>query len=298
MLILSDAYVYKLARSIQKGNTILFAGAGVSRNLNLPSYMSLIDHLAEELGFDPEIYRILGNEDYLTLAEYYALEKGSIDSLLKKFQSEWTVTTKSVKESKIHELLVKLNFPLIYTTNYDDGLELAFEQYAPHINYHKIANVQDIAESDGCYTQIVKFHGDMWTSDESSIVLTESSYFDRLDFDSPLDVKFRSDILGKSVLFLGYSLSDINIRVLLYKLNKIWDSFDSKIVRPPVYMFLTSPNPIQEKILLSRGITPIISKNADPKKGTIEFLELLAEQAGRINEGTGKRNIRIEGTIE
>lgn len=289
---MSDAYVYQLARSIQKGNTILFAGAGVSRNLELPSYLSLMEQLAKELDFDPKIYRILGNDDYLSLAEYYVLEKGSLSSLMNKFQAEWTVSSDKIKKSKVHELLVKLNFPIIYTTNYDNGFELSFEQYAPHVHYHKIAN------SDGCDTQIIKFHGDMWTKDESSIVLTESSYFDRLDFESPLDIKFRSDILGKSVLFLGYSLSDINVRVLLHKLSKTWESFNSTNVRPPVYIFLTSPNPIQERILCDRGITPIVSKEPDPQKGTIAFLEMLDEQITRIRAGSKKRNFNIEGTVE
>lgn len=35
-------------------------------------------------------------------------------------------------------------------------------------------------------TQIVKLHGDF--DDEYAIVLTESSHFDRLGFDSPLDL--------------------------------------------------------------------------------------------------------------
>ncbi|MEK4372495.1 SIR2 family protein [Paenibacillus sp. FSL R5-0473] len=279
---MTDGYIYRLARSIQKGNTILFAGAGVSRNLSLPSYGELIDQLGMELGFDPEIFWNLGNDDYLSLAEYYVLEKGSLTPLLEKFQSKWIVSTDMVKASTVHELLVQLNFPIIYTTNYDNGLEMAFEEYAPNINCRKISDVKDIARSNGCDTQIIKFHGDMETKDESTIVLTESSFFDRLDFESPLDIKFRSDILGKSILFLGYSLSDINLRVLLYKLNQTWKTFDSSNVRPPVYMFLTSPNPIQERILQARGITPIISSIPDPRDGTILFLKTLVEQTTKL----------------
>lgn len=255
---MSDSYIYKLVRSIQQGNTILFVGAGISRNLGLPSYGELINQLSEDLGFDSEIYQILGNGDPLTLAEYYVLKQGSLVPLLEKFQNQWTVPIKEVKASRVHELIAKLNFPIIYTTNYDNGLELAFEEYSPNTHYHKIADVGDIACSNGCDTQIIKFHGDMETTDESSIVLTESSYFERLNFDSPLDIKFRSDILGKSILFLGYSLNDINIRLLLHKLNATWKIFHSSTVRPPSYMFLTSPNEIQETILRSFKLYPRI----------------------------------------
>ncbi|WP_339317278.1 hypothetical protein [Paenibacillus sp. FSL R10-2734] len=93
-------------------------------------------------------------------------------------------------------------------------------------------------------------------------------------------------------------MSDINIRVLLYKLNKTWKSFNSTRARPQVYIFLTSPNPIQERILLDRGITPIVSKDPDPQKGTIAFFGTLFEQTSRIGEGSKKREFHIEGTIE
>lgn len=43
---------------------------------------------------------------------------------------------------------------------------------------------------------------------------------------SPLDIKLRADALGKSILFIGYSLTDINIRYLLYKLHIQWAESD------------------------------------------------------------------------
>ena len=117
-------------------------------------------------------------------------------------------------------------------------------------------------------TQIVKFHGD--TISDDSIVLTESSYFDRLDFESPLDIKLRSDMLGKSLLFVGYSLSDINIRLLIYKLDKLWKNNNTG-KRPNSYIFLPTPNPIQEKILVRRGITPIVGTDIEKQKSTENF---------------------------
>jgi len=101
-------------------------------------------------------------------------------------------------------------------------------------------------------TQIIKFHGD--TISDDSIVLTESSYFERLAFDSPLDIKLRADMLGKSILFIGYSLSDINIRLLIYKLYQLWQKSNNSSKRPKSYLFLPTPNPIQETILNCRGI--------------------------------------------
>lgn len=57
----------------------------------------------------------------------------------------------------------------------------------------------DVAEAQAELPHIVKFHGDF--DDDASLVLTESDYFERLDFDTPLDSKFQADVLGRSILF-------------------------------------------------------------------------------------------------
>lgn len=49
-------------------------------------------------------------------------------------------------------------------------------------------------------------------------------------------------------------------------------------MQPKSYIFLTNDNPVQEKILTSRGIESIISDD-DPGKGLINFLELLENES-------------------
>ncbi|MCD8493636.1 MAG: SIR2 family protein, partial [Geovibrio sp.] len=78
----------------------------------------------------------------------------------------------------------------------------------------KIASVSDMTQIKDGVTQIVKFHGDF--DNDDSLVLDESSYYERLEFETPLDIKLRSDVLGKSVLFIGYSLADVNLRFLFF----------------------------------------------------------------------------------
>jgi hypothetical protein len=79
-------------------------------------------------------------------------------------------------------------------------------------------------------------------------VLTESSYYQRLSFESPLDIKLWADSLARPLLFIGYSLTDINLRYLLYKLDQQWQVSNLARVRPKSYIFLTAPNPVQEVI--------------------------------------------------
>jgi hypothetical protein len=90
-------------------------------------------------------------------------------------------------------------------------------------------------------------------------------------------------MLGRSVLFIGYSLSDINIRYMMYKLNRQWQSSSFAAARPKSFIFLARPNPVQERVLSSRGVQAIISNADNPEVGLREFLQqLLRDALGRV----------------
>ncbi len=100
-----------LLSSYREGNVILFAGAGVSKNLGLPSWSELIDHIAVELGYEPEIYKTFGEN--LALAEYYRVKKGNIGPLRSWMDTQWHSKDIKVEESDIHELITNAKFPII-----------------------------------------------------------------------------------------------------------------------------------------------------------------------------------------
>jgi hypothetical protein len=262
-----------LIQAVRNRQAILFVGAGVSRQLGLPSWNELISEMAKQLDYDPAVFQSHGG--YLELAEFYKIKKTSMGSLRSWMDRTWHTDEARVDKCQTHRSIVALKCPLIYTTNYDRWLEIAFARYQNE--FVKIANVGDFTKIRDGVTQIVKLHGDL--DDDTSLVLTESSYFDRLAFESPLDIKLRSDSLGKSILFVGYSLTDINIRYLLYKLHRLWSESDFVSARPKSYIFLTRPNPIQEAILGERGITPIVSDVDDEGTSLTAFLEKLVRDA-------------------
>lgn len=256
----------ELKASYKQGNIVLFVGAGVSMGLGIPSWNDLINKIATELGYEPEIYSTFG--DNLALAEYYRIKQGNLGKLRSWMDVEWHNKNIEIEKSKIHEIIAHSNFPLIYTTNYDRWIENAFTYYKRP--FHKIVNIGDFSNIGDGITEIIKFHGDF--EDDTSIVLDETSYFKRLEFETPLDIKLRSDILGKTVLFIGYSLSDINIRLLFYRLSKIWREGSGSQVQPKSYIFSPKPNPVQEEILNQWGISMITSDIENPGEALVDFM--------------------------
>lgn len=264
--------IAELGEAIRNRRVMLFVGAGVSSELGLPVFSGLIDHMAQTLGYDPEIYHTLG--DYLTLCEYFKLQNGdSIGPLLDWMKENWHHEV-NIEDSEAHKLIVELEFPIIYTTNYDSWLEKAYQHYDKP--FSKIVDAEQLAVSNPTATQIIKFHGDF--DDNGSIILTESQYFERLDFESPLDIRLRADLLQRSVLFLGYSLSDINVRYMLFRLNSMWNSSGPGSAMPKSYIYLGHPNRVEECVLQSRGIHPIVNDSDDPSDGLREFLRSLVAQ--------------------
>jgi len=252
------------------GKLIPFVGSGLSRPLGLPSWSELIDLVAEQLEYDPAVFKVNGNE--LQLAEYYVAAKGSIGPLRSVMDKAFNPRDEDIARSRAHIALVDMHLPLIYTTNYDEIIERAFELQGQPC--HAIANIDDIVRAPRNVTQVVKFHGTF--SDDASLVLTESSYFERLEFESPLDIKLRADTLGHSLLFVGYSLNDVNIRYLLYKLHKLRQAVKrTGRIMPSAFLTTFGTGEIQRTLLAQWGVSIIELDPVDKSRSVDEFLEAL-----------------------
>lgn len=261
----------ELKALLKSGKLIPFVGAGLSMNLGLPSFSNLIDDIARELGYDPDVYRLNGTN--LQLAEYYVAVKGSIGPLRSMMDRKFNPSDEMIRSSGAHIALTKMKLPIIYTTNYDRIIEHSFELM--NLPVHTIANIDDFALAPNDTTQVVKFHGTF--SDDASLVLTESSYFDRLAFESAIDIKLRSDMLGKCLLFIGYSLDDINVRYMLYKLFKLRQQVKNEGGKrtPSAYLTTFGSGEIQKTLLAKWNVSIIELDPVDKKQSIEKFLEEL-----------------------
>lgn len=256
----------ELAQEIKEKRIIPFVGAGLSRNLNLPGWETLIYKVAEDLDYDPHILNIHG--DFLQIAEYHIIKYGSKNRIAKIIDRNLRNVDYDISSSKAHEYLVKMQFPTIYTTNFDEALEEAFKYHG--YRYCRIATLDDIITAPQGITQIVKFHGSL--DFDETLVISETDYHDRLDMDGPIDIKLRSDLLGKTVLFLGYSFRDLNVRYMWSKLFKIMQSSCK------AYMVTMQPNPVFEAIYGQKGMRIICLNSDNPEVDFVQFMRDLYQR--------------------
>jgi SIR2-like domain len=260
-----------LVDDLKKRRVLLFAGAGLSAILGLPNWAGLIVKMAKDLGFDPELFERLGT--YPSLAEYYLSQKPDRAVLARWLTQQWHNGAIDISTSSAHAAMVDTNFPIIYTTNYDHWIETAHE--ARGRAYSRIIHGEEISDANAAQVQIVKFHGDLEHPD--TMVLTEADYFERLRFEAELDLKLRYDLLRYSIIFVGYSLADVNMRNMLYRLSLFRKQQETRRNSlPRSYIFLDRQNPVQAEIFRSWGIDTINSDTLDRGEALEEFMRAVA----------------------
>lgn len=234
--------------SFQKGRLIPFVGAAFSMvDSTAPSWKELLDKLADDLG--PRQRLIFDNlTDNLEKAEYYdKVKPGKIIHKVTAMLNGHPINPNSLEP---HKLLLR-NFDRIYTTNYDKY----FEDVASSLSI-EVQNVPTLPPSPSllhsyitrnpssnrtpcihgtllsCNShnnarRLVKYHGDYRVPE--SLILTETSYFERLlDVDAK-DVLFASDALFYDFLFLGYSFQDMSLKYTLQQLERTFETLGNTV---------------------------------------------------------------------
>jgi SIR2-like domain len=167
---------------------------------------------------------------------------------------------------------------LIITTNYDDALERAFDEHEPPEPYDLVIYLAArhdrghfvhvppggeprLIERPNEYTDfslqdrtvILKVHGavDRRHEDRDSFVITEDDYIDflsRTNLSGLVPAPLLATMFSSHFLFLGYSLHDWNLRVILHR---IWSEqshdYADWAIQHPV-------NPIEQRLWAKRDV--------------------------------------------
>lgn len=246
----------RLNEAYKKNNLVIFVGAGVSMNSNIPNWENLVNELAKEL---PESFQ--NDSDKLRTVQLYKNNRGEKE-YLDKVRS--VLKHNKTTPNAIHKAILDLNPEHIITTNYDDLIE----QEALNRNklYYPITKDKDLAYSTH-NKYIIKMHGDLSVG---NIVLSEDDYINYSNNFPLIETFVKSLFTSKLILFIGFSFTDYNLKVITSKVKNILQA-DFQ----PMYLFNPETPDIElQKYYERQGIKSISYDSKLYKiEDTLNFVE-------------------------
>jgi len=208
------------------GKLVVFVGAGVSCNVEgMPDWNSLIQSMAKAIDYSKctscrhksetcEETCLLRNDfssdEFLKIPQYvFNADPKLYDQVLTE-----SISSDVVVDAPLSSAIFDINPVHIITTNYDQLLESSKNVFREQ--YQVIVNDKDLLNSNKS-KYIIKMHGDL--SQHESIVLKEQDYLDYSQKHVLLELFIKSLLTDHIVLFLGYSLNDYNIKLIISWLN-------------------------------------------------------------------------------
>lgn len=316
MAILDEGHYWRVARLCLEGYVIPFLGAGASLadrsgdaaakpGVYPPSGIELAEILAKNSRYPEKA------EDLLRVSQYVDAmlgERTLYRDLRKVFTADYT-------PNSLHRLLAgmpailrrrRTRHQLVITTNYDDALERAFVREGEDFDLvwyeakrgrsrgkfiHRPPNGEpstiDVPnEYDALSLEtrpvILKVHGAVHREDANldSFVITENNYIDYLahgDISAQIPMVLYAAMKESNFLFLGYSMRDWNLRVIL---NRLWG--ESGLTVKSWAVQLPDPNPghneIEDKLWKDRGEVELLQLPLE------EYVENLSAQLYELSE--------------
>ncbi|PDW30341.1 hypothetical protein BB450_03550 [Helicobacter pylori] len=231
----------------------IFAGAGISAESKLPKWGDLINELQKCLYGDTK-----KNEDYLVLAEKFYNQFG--ESFY--YQTLKSLIPDSAKKNDLHLEIVKLNIKNLITTNWDNLFEQAINEEGRFFNI--IKSDKDIGSSTG-FAKFIKMHGSL---DENNIVFKEQDYLEYSKYFPLIENYIKGVFSTDTVILLGYSLSDQNVKQIIS-----WVNSHSKSVKP-IYFIKTAKefDRIEFEFYKNKNIHILYTQEYFEKQGHYEEL--------------------------
>ncbi len=244
-----------LIDQIKQGNVLLFLGSGAakgalhSESINPPDGDGLSKLIADRF-LGPDFYdRPLTQLSELAISETDLLTVQSfVADLFKDFYP-----------ADFHKLIPQFTWKAIATTNYDLIVERAYDSIRDKcqklvVFKKNIERIEDKLKLPGsmCY---IKLHGCITDINDPKIplILTPDQYVTAREGRNRLFERIENLAHEYPLVFVGHSLSDLDIRAILLKISQI------KEARPRSYIIAPNMTPQEQRYWESRRFTCIKS---------------------------------------
>lgn len=209
----------------ENGKLVIFVGAGVSCNVkNMPSWNSLVQKMANSINYSKCSTCKVKYDNCINKCNFK--NQYSTDEFLKipqyVYNTDKTLYNEILKDNIMHpqidapisSAIFNINPKHIITTNYDSLLETSSHEFSSQ--YQVIVKDKDLLNSYKT-KYIVKMHGDI--NDIDTIVLKEYDYLSFSQNHVLIELFVKSLLVDHTVLFLGYSLNDYNVKLIINWIN-------------------------------------------------------------------------------
>ncbi|MDG5855265.1 SIR2 family protein [Clostridium beijerinckii] len=226
---LSDKVEY-IRQAKEENRLVIFVGAGVSFNSGIPQWKGLIQQFAKSLVY----YKCkkceyakkdkncsenrdcsISSDEYLKIPQYYYNKHKR-----KYFDIIRNVLSITAKPNDLNKIIMQLQPKHIITTNYDKLIENT--NSANRAIYKVIYKDEDLLDTYS-NNYIIKMHGDIEKLE--NIVLKEDDYLSYSQKHILIETIIKSLLLDHTFLFVGYSLNDYNLKLIMKWRDIIADSY-------------------------------------------------------------------------
>jgi hypothetical protein len=262
-----------LVRYLKQSRCVVFVGAGLSVGAKLPLWRDLLLEVIEQLvssmpdgdTHQAELKTLVAQGKLLEVADFCKEQLGAAyhQFLTDRLRGD----NGAVPET--HKELMHLPFSAWVTTNYDKLLERAYSDVKkgfPKTLTHKDTDTLGRLLFDtGPF--ILKAHGDI--DRPETVVLTSRDYSEIIHANPAFNEIFTGLLLTKALLFVGYSLSDPDFRLLMDRQLTHFRGFV-----PERFALMTGLGPVERDVLWRTARIQVIPYTND--SGThVEVLEFL-----------------------
>lgn len=253
----------------------LVAGAGASIDAKMPSWDELVMSLVERVtdaypelreAEKEEIEKLLCERKNMVLAAYCLRKLGAYefsDVLKQKLSC-------SGKKSLTHEILSRIPFKAVITTNFDDFVEQSNAQNGKYCLKLLPDDISIKEELLGKALPVLKIHGSYENPD--TIVLNKAKFRELLFNKPKYNETLKKYFIENTVLFYGYSFKDPDIDFILQEIMA-----DKRGVTRKHYAVLPNVGEIEAEYLLKEYNIQVISYSTGcyghlPARGFLESI--------------------------
>lgn len=236
----------RILNASQNNALTFFVGAGVSALSGAPTWKALIHAISDKLGRTRKDE--YSSDEYLQIPQMFYYSLGENKEEYYRFVKEQLYSA-SLLPNTIHREMLNLNPVSFITTNYDTLLEDAAVQYCQ--SFKVVSRDEDVPTIFGDRF-ILKLHGDF---KHNNFVLKEEDYLNYSENFKLIETLVKSIFSTNTVVFIGYSLNDYNIKLILnWTKTLLKGSF-----REPIFLYVGSSAITDTELIYqqSKGLTVV-----------------------------------------